>query len=477
MKPKNKTRHVRNAAASAGVLELTMYDDIGENWWSGGGITAKWVKAKIETSGGYSSITVRIDSPGGDAFEGVTIYNLLRSQKKPVNVFIDGLAASAASVIAMAGDTITMGPGTMLMVHNASGLCMGEEKDMLKTAEVLSKVSLSIGEIYVARTGKTVDEVKAIMDAETWMRAQEAVDLNFATAVAKDGDADPLASAKGSRLIANYRNAPEEIKPKLNENGCECDCADCVAGDCPDCTNKQCDDPDCKDCPMQEGMDDLTPRGIQAIFSRMGTTLHAVAVDVPVRGKVEFLAIRKTGTAILNLAPKGTVAGSIGKISGNLAPYEAVSCDLGGWQEVYQRGCFADSALAPDDKIFYFNHNPDFILGCTAAKTARVVDEADGLHYEIDLPDTQVARDLTVLMDRQDVRGASAAFYVEKYRWENRGGIRTRVIEQARFVEGSPVGIAAYKTTSVASVPAVAVAEATTNLELIGARLQLLKIT
>ena len=101
----------------------------------------------------------------GDAFEGVAAYNILRAQGKPVDVYVDALAASSASIIAMAGDTITMGPNCIMMVHNAWSVSKGYAADMRKMADVLDTVSAAIGETYVSRTGLSVSRVKALMDA------------------------------------------------------------------------------------------------------------------------------------------------------------------------------------------------------------------------------------------------------------------------------------------------------------------------
>lgn len=236
------------ALQADGVFELLIYEDIGEDWWSGGGVTAKLVKQKLDGAGSYNSVSVRINSPGGDAFEGVAIYNVLRALKKPINVHIDGIAASAASIIAMAGDTITMGPNTMMMVHNAWTICAGDGDDMRKCADTLDKISVSIGQTYVVKTGKTADEIKAIMDAETWMGAQECVDEGFATAIAEaaEGEAAAMALASSFKALAKLKHVPEALKPAKNDDSsCDCPCAPCQAGNCADCECDGCDSMSC----------------------------------------------------------------------------------------------------------------------------------------------------------------------------------------------------------------------------------------
>lgn len=159
-----------------------------------------------------------------------------------------------------------------------------------------------------------------------------------------------------------------------------------------------------------------------------------------------------------------------GRISGVLAPYEVLSCDLGGFREVYSAGCFKKSLETGDPLLLAF-HDPSKVLGRKSVGTARFWEEADGLHYEADLPDTQDARDLKVLIERGDVRGASAAFFIERYRWETRGGERVRVVEQAELVEGSPHSFTAYKDTTAGADQAASAALD----ELIGVRLRLLR--
>lgn len=158
-----------------------------------------------------------------------------------------------------------------------------------------------------------------------------------------------------------------------------------------------------------------------------------------------------------------------GRIFGILAPYDVLSCDLGGFREVYSPGCFKKSLETGDPLLLAF-HDPSKVLGRKSAGTAKFWEEADGLHYEANLPDTQDARDLRVLIERGDVRGASAAFFIERYRWETRDGERVRVVEQAELVEGSPHSFTAYGDTTADAEQTAAAA----HDELIGVRLRLL---
>lgn len=251
-----KTKPFFRAAVKAdGTLELMIYEDIGENWWDGSGVTAKSIKQQIDQGGAYSKILIRINSPGGDAFEGMAIYNLIQSQGKPVEVCVDGIAASAASIIAMCGDIITMGRNAMMMIHDAWTVCMGNSGDMIKTADTLEKIDGSIAQTYVDRTKKPLAEVQTLMDAETWMSAQECVDQGFATRIATVPDAKTenraMAIARNFKALEHMKKVPDNFKAKSTE--CACDCQNCMDGDCADCTYTNCVDPNCEDCPMQSG--------------------------------------------------------------------------------------------------------------------------------------------------------------------------------------------------------------------------------
>ena len=139
--------------------EIFIFDDI-DDWW---GVSAQSIIDQIRELDA-TNIDVRINSRGGMVFEGIAIYNVLRAHKADIHFSIDGLAASIASVIAMAGDTVSMAENSMMMIHNPYGWAMGDADEMRKTADVMDKVTDSIAVSYTARTGKTVDEMKAMMD-------------------------------------------------------------------------------------------------------------------------------------------------------------------------------------------------------------------------------------------------------------------------------------------------------------------------
>ena len=187
--------------------------------------------------------------------------------------------------------------------------------------------------------------------------------------------------------------------------------------------------------------------------------------------KDHMIAVRKFGTSAL------ASIGGKEKVTGILAPYNSLSLDLGGFQEIYQPGCFEDSLKSGDDFRVLFNHNPDMVLGRRSAGTARFWEEADGLHYEADIPDTQAGRDLKISMERGDIRESSAAFYILQNRWEQRSTGRVRIVERAKLVEGSPASFAAYESSSAATIEQEQIAaSADYELELLGARLQMLRV-
>lgn len=158
---------------------ISIYDMIGVDPWTGDGVTAKRVAGALRSIG-ENPVTVNVNSPGGDMFEGLAIYNLLREHPAEVTVRVMGLAASAASIIAMAGDRVEMGLGTFLMIHNSWGMVVGDQQDMRSAATVFAEFDAAMADIYAARTGRDAAEVGAMMAAETWLRPESAIEAGFA---------------------------------------------------------------------------------------------------------------------------------------------------------------------------------------------------------------------------------------------------------------------------------------------------------
>jgi ATP-dependent protease ClpP protease subunit len=164
---------------------ISMYDVIGQDWWTGEGVTAKRVAGALRSLG-KGPVTVNLNSPGGDMFEGIAIYNLLKEHPGDVTVRVLGIAASAASVIAMAGDRVQVGRGAFLMIHNASVMAAGNRNDLVEIADWLEPFDAAMAEIYAERTGMDAKRVAKLMDAETYMNASAAVEDGFADEVLGD---------------------------------------------------------------------------------------------------------------------------------------------------------------------------------------------------------------------------------------------------------------------------------------------------
>lgn len=161
--------------------EILIYEDVGAGWF--GGVTAKQFAADLKGLGPVESIDVRINSYGGDVFDGLAIYRQLVDHPAQIIAHVDGVAASIASIIAMSGDEIVMAEAGFLMIHNAWGMAVGNANDVRAYADRLEAVSDQLAGVYVARTGKQKKTVCDLMDAETWFTAEEAIANGFATSV------------------------------------------------------------------------------------------------------------------------------------------------------------------------------------------------------------------------------------------------------------------------------------------------------
>ena len=169
------------AAAQSGENTITIFDVIGEDWW-GDGVSANRIAAALRSLGG-SDVTVHINSPGGDMFEGLAIYNLLREYQGKVTVKVLGLAASAASIIAMAGDEVQIGRGAFLMIHNAWIVAAGNRNDFREYADYLEPFDKAMADIYAARSGMPVEEIQSLMDKESFIGGGDSVAKGLADAL------------------------------------------------------------------------------------------------------------------------------------------------------------------------------------------------------------------------------------------------------------------------------------------------------
>lgn len=189
--------------------EIYLYGTVGESFWGEEAFCASGVVAMLDGLDG--PLTVNLNSGGGVVHEGVTIYNLLRDYPGDVTINVQGIAASIASVIALAGDEIIMGEGAMVMIHDPAAFFVegrGTEDDHMRTARGLGKAATTMANLYAKRTGLGLDEVREIMKAETYMDGPEAVAKGFATALAEDDIATDVAAYDYS----TYRNAPASLR-------------------------------------------------------------------------------------------------------------------------------------------------------------------------------------------------------------------------------------------------------------------------
>ena len=183
-------------AQSTGA-EVVIYDEIGAY-----GISAKGFLAELGALPDGTPLALRLNSPGGSVFDAVAIYNAIKRRSGMVTVWIDGIAASAASYIAMAGDEIVMPENAFLMIHDPAGVVMGTAIDMRAMAEALDKIKGSLLQGYAAKSGRAQEEIAPLMAAETWLDAKDALDLGFA-----DRIAEPVRIA--ARFdVGRFRNAP-----------------------------------------------------------------------------------------------------------------------------------------------------------------------------------------------------------------------------------------------------------------------------
>ena len=199
------------AAADHGAQSISMYAPIGQTY-DGEGVTARRIGAALRSIGD-KPVVVNLNSPGGDFFEGVAIYNLLRMHSAKVTVNVMGIAASAASVIVMAGDEINMGEGAHLMIHNAWTVVAGNRHDMMEAAAYLEPFDNAMRDMYAARTGIDAKEVASMMDGETFISASDAVAKGFAT-----GKLDRAAVTKDTKA-AQHMKVLATVESSLAKSG------------------------------------------------------------------------------------------------------------------------------------------------------------------------------------------------------------------------------------------------------------------
>lgn len=198
-------------AAASDDNTISIFDVIGQDYWTGEGVTAKRIAGALRAIGD-GDVVVNINSPGGDMFEGLAIYNLLREHPGDVTVKILGVAASAASIIAMAGSEVQIARAGFLMIHNAWTLAAGNRHDFRAYADYLEPFDAAMADIYVARSGQDAKTVEKMMDGETWIGGSKAIDQGFA-----DSLLDSDAVAAGEERPAAY--AVRRLENALRASG------------------------------------------------------------------------------------------------------------------------------------------------------------------------------------------------------------------------------------------------------------------
>jgi len=200
-------------AQGAAVAEIRIYDEIG--FW---GTDAKTFIAQLDTAAASATeVIVAVNSPGGDVFDAFAIYNALRRHAGKVTARVDGVAASAAGLVVMAGDQVVMPENAMLMIHNPWTIALGSAADLRSTADMMDKARDGILAAYRRKSGQTDEQLTAMMDAETWLTALEAQSLGFCDVI--EEPVRLAASTNAAGLLARFRNPPEPVQALVEGDG------------------------------------------------------------------------------------------------------------------------------------------------------------------------------------------------------------------------------------------------------------------
>ncbi|HWT21646.1 MAG TPA: head maturation protease, ClpP-related [Variovorax sp.] len=187
---------------------IGIYDVIGEDYWTGAGFTSKRMSAALRSMG-KGPVTVAINSPGGDMFEGISMYSMLREHPGEVTIKVMGLAASAASVLAMAGDTIQIARPGFFMIHNAWVMVAGNRNDLIEVAQTLKPFDDAMADVYAARTGEDQKAMTKLMDRESWIGGSAAVEQGFADALL---DSEQVRKGDGKASAAAVRRIESALR-------------------------------------------------------------------------------------------------------------------------------------------------------------------------------------------------------------------------------------------------------------------------
>lgn len=195
--------------------EIYIYGDIVSSKWDETDVTAVGFKNELNQLGDVSEIDVHINSAGGNVFEGHAIYNMLKMHKAKVNIYVDALAASIASVIAMSGDTIFMHKNSFMMIHNSWVMTLGNSKDLRETADLLDKTDQSSNNAYLDKaTNLSEAELKQLLEAETWLTADEALEKGLADEIL---GASEIAASISKDSYHMFKHVPENIEKDIDK--------------------------------------------------------------------------------------------------------------------------------------------------------------------------------------------------------------------------------------------------------------------
>lgn len=397
------------ATSDGDVLDVLISGRIGASMWFGGVSAASVATAIAGHTGG---LRLRINSPGGDAFEGFAIYNLLSEHPGQITTRIEGLAASAASIIAMVGDSIEMPPASMLMIHDAWSVAVGNADEMRAEADVIDSISQASAEVYADKAGGTADAWRGKMRAETWYTRDEAVEAGLADVAlsGRHGNGAPSEqdleerAARGEFRYAGRAKAPA---PVINR---------------------------------------AAARPVVTSASRGGRAGQRLRIRK--QGELRYRAQPALlQRAIVSL--ESTIKGDT--FEGYAAVFGQVSDKTGeDWREQFDDGSF-DDVIAEGLTAALWNHNPDFLLGRQSSGTLQLGADSGGLTYALKIPNTSTGRDLRELHERGDITGASVGFLPGEDRWSTTpNGDRLRSHTRVDYLRDiSPVAFAAYDGTSV----------------------------
>ena len=190
--------------------DVFIYGEIVSYQWDDSDTTASSFKKELDGLGDVSAINLYINSPGGSVFEGVAIHNMLKRHKASVTVHVDALAASIASVIAMAGDKVVMPKNSMLMIHNPWTFAIGNAAELRKAADDLDRIGGSAFQTYIQKAGNKLseDKLQEMLDAETWLSADEAYNFGLCDTVEEENQ---MAASVSKEMFAKYKNVPKQI--------------------------------------------------------------------------------------------------------------------------------------------------------------------------------------------------------------------------------------------------------------------------